>query len=240
MGLSLALIYAEAGRFNKALGLFEEARKYTSDIEEISRMERNRAYLLLRVGEAREVLDAAKDLSKYTDSRYALNEAVELRAMALATLDSLEAAKSASAELESLEDSWGRHAVLMASKVNAEIALTEGNPQEALASLHEMGAAPLCGLGLFSIEYWEALASAHRMAGRLNEALKAHQEILQLHGGHALSHYVLGQIYEEMDRPADAAHEFTKFLEMWSNADEGLPQVEDAKKRLAALQQTIQ
>ena len=38
-----------------------------------------------------------------------------------------------------------------------------------------------------------------------------------------------------MNRPIEAEQEFSKFLEMWSDADEGLPQLEDAKKRLAVL-----
>jgi hypothetical protein len=38
-----------------------------------------------------------------------------------------------------------------------------------------------------------------------------------------------------MKRPADAKREYEKFLEMWSEADEGLPQLVDAKERLARL-----
>jgi hypothetical protein len=38
-----------------------------------------------------------------------------------------------------------------------------------------------------------------------------------------------------MKRPADAKKEYAKFLEMWSGADEGLPQLVDARKRLAAI-----
>jgi hypothetical protein len=38
-----------------------------------------------------------------------------------------------------------------------------------------------------------------------------------------------------MGRPADAKGEFRRFLDMWSEADEGLPQLVDARERLAAL-----
>jgi hypothetical protein len=62
-----------------------------------------------------------------------------------------------------------------------------------------------------------------------------YEEWLRRCGGHALAHYELGQIYEEMKRPADAKREYAKFLEMWSEADEGLPQLVDARKRLAVL-----
>jgi len=38
-----------------------------------------------------------------------------------------------------------------------------------------------------------------------------------------------------MNRPADAEREYTTFLEMWSKADEDLPQLLDARQRLANL-----
>ena len=81
----------------------------------------------------------------------------------------------------------------------------------------------------------ETTARAYRMAGRLEEAEETHRELLRVFGGHALSHYEFGQIYEEMKRPAEAKKEYEKFLKMWSEADEGLPQLVDAKQRLAAL-----
>ena len=59
--------------------------------------------------------------------------------------------------------------------------------------------------------------------------------MLRVYSGYALSHYELGKIYQDMGRPADARREFSGFLEMWSEADEGLPQVADAQQRLNEL-----
>ncbi len=81
------------------------------------------------------------------------------------------------------------------------------------------------------------MSRAFQMTGKLDRAEREHLELLKVYGGRALSHYELGKIYEEMGRPEDAVSAFTKFLEMWSEADEGLPQVEDAQSRLAALGQ---
>jgi hypothetical protein len=63
-----------------------------------------------------------------------------------------------------------------------------------------------------------------------------HRELLRFYGGHALSHYELGQLYEEMSRPRDAAREYAHFLEMWAAADEGLSQLVDARARLIAME----
>ena len=73
------------------------------------------------------------------------------------------------------------------------------------------------------------------MAGRLEDAAEVHRELLRVWAGHAISHYELGKIYEEMDRGNEAVSEYEKFLDIWSEADEGLPQIEDAKIRLAKL-----
>jgi tetratricopeptide (TPR) repeat protein len=89
--------------------------------------------------------------------------------------------------------------------------------------------------GYIDIDYRTTLARAYRMDGRLNEAAEVHREMLRIYGSHAISHYELGKIYEEMKRPAEAKKEYAKFLEMWSEADEDLPQLVDAKKRFAAL-----
>jgi len=123
------------------------------------------------------------------------------------------------------------------NKLRAEIELAEGNPDAALATLQEMehlGLSPKAGW--WNIEWREALAKAHLMAGRFDKAARVHEDMLRLYGGHKLSHYDLGQIYEKLGRRADAANQYTAFLTAWGDADKGLSQVEHARKRLALLQ----
>jgi hypothetical protein len=52
---------------------------------------------------------------------------------------------------------------------------------------------------------------------------------------YVLSHYWLGKIYQRSENTAAAVAHFKNFLELWKNADSGLPEVEDAKKQLEAL-----
>ncbi len=57
------------------------------------------------------------------------------------------------------------------------------------------------------------------MAGQLDKAAAVHNELLRIHGRHALSHCEIGLIYQEIDSAVEAESEFTKFLEMWFEAD---------------------
>lgn len=53
---------------------------------------------------------------------------------------------------------------------------------------------------------------------------------------HPLAHQRLGRLYEEMDRPGEAAAAYERFVAAWEDADEPLqPRVEEARERVAAL-----
>ena len=233
---SLPLLYAECGRFQKALELFEEARQFVSDPESEISIEHARSRVLLRSGRAEEVLCWARGVPGRSDSFQNVGNAVLAELRALVALDSLEAVSSAQAKVNAAGLAGSRAHLFPDDQSRAEIALAEKAPEAALEILLEMprfGMSPVGGW--LNIEWRETLARAYRMASRLDEAAGVHEEMLRLFGGHSLSHYDLGQIYEEMGRTADAEQEYVAFLEAWAEADDGLPQVEDAKQRLKML-----
>jgi tetratricopeptide (TPR) repeat protein len=128
--------------------------------------------------------------------------------------------------------------VFVARKVEVEIALVERRPQRALDLLDEMMDEGMGYTGFYHVESLEARSQALRMAGHPNEAAHALERLLLIHGYHAPAHYQLATLYEQMGRDADARRELARFLEMWSNADAGLPELDDARERLAGLSRT--
>jgi serine/threonine protein kinase/tetratricopeptide (TPR) repeat protein len=94
-------------------------------------------------------------------------------------------------------------------------------------------------------EFLYYLAEANELAGLWVEAQKNYEEILSLRSifwypANALivarSHYKLGKVLERLGDKAGAAAKYRKFLDLWKDADPGLPEIEDAKKRLVGLQ----
>ena len=46
---------------------------------------------------------------------------------------------------------------------------------------------------------------------------------------------MLGKIYQEQGKKNKAMENYEKFLDLWKEADPGIPEVENAKKELAEL-----
>jgi tetratricopeptide (TPR) repeat protein len=232
--IGAAEVLAASGRFKEAIDAFEKERmNATAEPRTAMIFEHGYNRVLLRMGRYRDVLSWAQGLEHASSGIQRL--ASLYVATASIALGSLDGARAALANLESMDRDGYRKARHLICSVKAQIALAEGKPDEALAALSEMGRNGGYWETWTFIQWKETEARAYVMAGRLEEAVATHRGLLGVYAGHALSHYELGKIYEQMRRPAEAKKEYAKFLEMWSEADEGLPQLVDARKRLAAI-----
>ena len=88
----------------------------------------------------------------------------------------------------------------------------------------------------------EPLALAYTLSGDFVNARETYEKITQLTLGrlawgeiYARAFYNLGKIAERQGDKVKARENYGKFLSMWKDADPGLPEVEDARRRLAAL-----
>lgn len=88
----------------------------------------------------------------------------------------------------------------------------------------------------------DSLARTYFQAGDLEKAREEFEKILGLTTGrlyfgdiYAKSFYTLGKIAEQKGDGAKALEHYRKFLDLWKNADPGIPEIEDARTRLAGL-----
>jgi len=98
-------------------------------------------------------------------------------------------------------------------------------------------------------DFWAhfTLAEAYLESGRLGEAVNECEKVLSRYDeNRALcairavkAHYLLGLAYEKSGWNKKAIDKYEEFLEIWKDADPGIPEVEDAKSRLANLKANI-
>ena len=243
---SLSDLYQEAGRYRECVAMIDSVGAY--QVGRVSRFyhERWKSEQLLYMGRAREVLYWAQAVAETlavggaesNDPQFygiASWTAKQQRAAALVMLDSTEIASQAVENLLVTSADFGNYARLEAVYLKTEIAIRRGDVGRARIYNDEMAA-----MGHSIAATWdrkgEMEATVSRLEGRFDEAEQTLQRLLAIYSGHALGYYELGQLYEEMNRPEDAVREYERFLELWSQADEGLPQLVHARERLAAIE----
>jgi len=90
--------------------------------------------------------------------------------------------------------------------------------------------------------FFDGPALALLESGELEKAQQQYKKITSLTTGrlihadiYAKAHYMLGRIAERQGDSASAQEHYGKFLDLWKDADPGLPEVEDARKWLAGV-----
>ena len=88
----------------------------------------------------------------------------------------------------------------------------------------------------------EPLAKAYYLSGDLEKTRREYEKIISLTKGRlyygdifAESFYMLGKIYEQQGNKAQAIENYEKFLDLWRDADSGIAEVQDARKKLDEL-----
>jgi tetratricopeptide (TPR) repeat protein len=85
------------------------------------------------------------------------------------------------------------------------------------------------------------LAKIYLQTGRLDEAVAELEKALSRYDGNRLgieavkAYYLLGLAYEKSGWNKKAIAQYEEFLDIWKNADPGIPEVADAKERLRKL-----
>ncbi len=118
----------------------------------------------------------------------------------------------------------------------AEFALAEGRAEDALECLDKAAEQLVFSGEEYDVTLRAMIARAHTMLGQFEESRQVLTSLTRIYPWYFPALYELGQVYENLGRPEDAAKSYLAFLDAWSEADEDLPQLKDARTRLAAIQ----
>ena len=207
--------------------------------------------LALHAGKSREALQACEDaLRLNVDSIVNINgemKILHMKGIILLEIGRTREAQGIADELKKIVESWlNPKLIRYYDNLMGRINLRDGNLARAVE--HFQTALSLepnqTGDEYFDDQaiFVEPLAQAYFRAGDLQKAREAYERINSLTSGriqfgdiYAKSFFMLGKICEQQGDKTRAAEHYQKFLDFWKNADPGIPEVEEARKRLARL-----
>jgi serine/threonine protein kinase/tetratricopeptide (TPR) repeat protein len=245
----LSYLYRTLGKFEEAknqilLGI-DEAKAQKDDFY-LAVFHHQWAYLCLMAGSFEEALEAVEKIG-YTSAFDTVNKYydLELEGWILAEMGRMDEARNTAEEIKGLVDAGPfKKRIRHYDFLRGMIALKSKNYSYAIESFKKaLSLLPhpvdfITDHGLY--RYY--LALAYHESGDLPAARDEFEGLVGLIPGrntygdlYAESYYKLGRIYQQQGNSAKAVENYEKFLDLWKDADPGLPQVEDARKRAVAL-----
>ena len=115
----------------------------------------------------------------------------------------------------------------------------KGNAKEAISHLKRgltENSKPLFEARYFLSEAYLESGQPEEAASLLERALLSHDERRMVYPTLSVkAHYLLGKAYQQLGRNEEAIKQYKEFLDIWQDADPGIPEVEDAEQRLKDL-----
>jgi len=130
----------------------------------------------------------------------------------------------------------------------AEILLAEGAVEKAITVSKRISSLKIPDIVLMNMASYnvpilmDVLARAYQEKGELDNAIVEYERLITVGAEsedrrliHPNYYYRLAKLYEQSGMKRKAIEHYEKFLDIWKDADPGIPEVEDARKRLAGL-----
>jgi len=255
-GNGLAFLYLLQGRFEKSKDILkpgiELVKRFGIKWAE-SEWHSSLAYFHLKSGNPEEALkesDEAWKSALEAEQPFLQRRALFLKGYSYLEMKSLDKAQKVADELrEFIEKGMHRKAIRYHRSLMGMIELKRENFSKAVEYFKEALALLPFQHSLSSPRsrdyhalFIEPLALAYYKAGDFEKAREEYERIISLISGrfyygdiYAKSFYMLGKIYQEKGLNEKAIKHYEKFLALWKDADPGIQEVSEAKKRLAAL-----
>ena len=246
----LAYLYLSEGKFGKSkemirqvIELDRQAKATTWESGDLEAL----GELLMKTG------DYALALKEYENAWARAREADSLdlqrkvlwkKGLAYIGLNSIENAQKTADELKAMiEKGIYKKVIRLYHHLQGNIELEKKNYPLAIEDFRKaVSSLPGESNGQNNAIYYDSLALAFLKAGDLENAQKTYETVVSLTWSrlldgdiYAKGFYHLGLIEEKLGDKAKARQHYRTFLDLWKDADPGLPEVEDAQKRLAAL-----
>ena len=157
--------------------------------------------------------------------------------------------ESAQKRLSKLESLFPNQTWYGLNSLKSEILLANGYPDEAIAVFCEATLPTIPGRENTgsTIEYnfpfsKDILARAFMKKGEFDKAIAEYEKLTNFYQNskdrrlvYPKHHYNLAKLYEQKGWIGKAIEHYEKFLDIWKDADSGIPEIEDAKNRLISL-----
>jgi len=156
--------------------------------------------------------------------------------------------KGAKDEIASAKHKWHEFGTYWCGLLEGEIMLADSQPLQAIQIFKNVNPPnpwylTWDGVALYRLPIArDGLARAYYAAGNLDHAIAEYRRLLTFNPEseerfliNPKYHYRLAKLYEETEARKLAIMEYQRFLDIWKDADQDLPDLIDAKKRLAKL-----
>jgi len=250
--LRLANLYLAKGQFERALAILDQVINEVAAVGEqrwLSSFHHEKANILLAQGDLAEanaeILTALEQLER-RDHVTGMLAALHSQGMILVEMGDVGGAERVADEMKAEIDGWfNPRLIRFWYDLEGRIDVATNDVGRAIEHFER-------AVSLMPHQYhhdgdnhavvYTALANAYYLSGDLARAQEWYENTLSLTYGrlifgefYAKSHFMLGKIYEQRGMNAEAIRSYHKFLDLWREADPGVPEIEEAKRSLVAL-----
>jgi tetratricopeptide (TPR) repeat protein len=236
----LGLLYMYEGQYSRAVDELKEAVRLNNALNLGLSEYRDRLFLAAAYGDKGLAPASVNELSAALEIRGKVNIGpwwLQLAGKMFVRQGKLNEAEKLLGEVSSQVNEKSRNDRATLNILRGEIELARGNFSEAVDLLEKAYALREDNYVL------ESVAHAYYRKGDLDKAIEKYTEIVERidlgwEGQECwvLAHYQLGKIYQEKKMRDKALQYYQRFLEIWKDADPGLPPLEDARRQVKQLQ----